>query len=71
MKASVNTEADSALTDYDAPTNTEMEARTIAAADYVVVGDTIAGVTTATNLTNAPTNGDLTASGCLNYRHNR
>jgi len=62
MKASVNTEADSALTDYDAPTNTEMEARTIAAADYVVTTDTIAGVTTATNLTNAPTSGDFTAT---------
>lgn len=46
----------------DIPTVAEFEARSIVAADYVVVGDTIAGVTTATNLTNAPTNGDLTAT---------
>jgi hypothetical protein len=42
-----------------------MELRTLPAADYVVVTDTIAGVTTVatvTNLTNAPTNGDLTAT---------
>jgi len=62
MKAEVNTEADTALTDYDPPTNAEMEARTLPSADYVVTTDTIAGVTTATNLTNAPTNGDLTAT---------
>jgi len=46
----------------DVPTVAEFEARTILAEDYVVVGDTIAGVTTATNLTNAPSNGDLTAT---------
>ena len=46
----------------DIPTVAEFEARSIAAADYVVTTDTIAGVTTATNLTNAPTNGDLTAT---------
>jgi hypothetical protein len=34
MKADVNAEADSALTDYDAPTNAEMTARTLAAEDY-------------------------------------
>jgi hypothetical protein len=34
MKASINTEADTALADYDAPTNAEMEARTLAAASY-------------------------------------
>lgn len=62
MKAEVNTEADTALTDYDPPTDTEMIARTLPSADYVVTTDTIAGVTTATNLTNAPTNGDLTAT---------
>ena len=62
MKAEVNTEADTALTDYDAPTDTEMIARTLPSADYVVTTDTIAGVTTATNLTNAPTSGDLTAT---------
>ena len=62
MKAEVNTEADTALTDYDPPTDTEMIARTLPSADYVVTTDTIAGVTTATNLTNAPTSGDLTAT---------
>ena len=46
----------------DVPTVAEFEARSIVAADYVVVGDTIAGVTTVTNLTNAPTSGDLTAT---------
>lgn len=46
----------------DIPTTAEFEARTLPSADYVVVTDTIAGVTTATNLTNAPTNGDLTAT---------
>ena len=62
MKAEVNAEADIALTDYDPPTDAEMIARTLPTADYVVTTDTIAGVTTATNLTNAPTNGDLTAT---------
>lgn len=33
-KADANTEADTALADYDAPTNAEMVARTLAAADY-------------------------------------
>jgi len=33
-KLDVNAEADTALTDYDPPTNTEMEARTLAAANY-------------------------------------
>ena len=46
----------------DVPTVAEFEARSIVAADYVVVGDTLAAVTTVTNLTNAPTNGDLTAT---------
>lgn len=32
--AQVNAECDTALTDYDPPTNTEMEARTLAAASY-------------------------------------
>ena len=58
----INAQADLALSDYDPPTKDEMDARTIASADYVVVGDTIAGVTTVTNLTNAPINGDLTAT---------
>lgn len=52
----------------DLPTNTEFEARTLAAADYVVTTDTIAGVTTvttATNLTNLPAISSewLTAAG--------
>lgn len=46
----------------DIPTVVEFEARSIVAADYVVVGDTLAAVTTVTNLTNAPTSGDLTAT---------
>ncbi len=46
----------------DVPTVAEFNARTIVSAGYVVVGDTIAGVTTATNLTNAPSAGDLTAT---------
>jgi len=35
MKASVNTEVDNALTDYDGPTNAEMEARTPTAAQLL------------------------------------
>jgi len=62
MKAEINTEADSAISDYDPPTKAEMDARTIPSADYIVTSDTIAGVTTVTNLTNAPTSGDLTAT---------
>ena len=58
MKAQVNTEADTALTDYDAPTNTEMEARTLVAASYfdpaVDAVATVTLVTTATSLTNLP-----------------
>jgi hypothetical protein len=46
----------------DIPTVSEFNARTLPSADYVVTTDTIAGVTTATNLTNAPTSGDLTAT---------
>ena len=34
MKASINTEADTALTDYDGPTNTELNARTLVSANY-------------------------------------
>jgi hypothetical protein len=55
--AEVQSEVADALAVYDPPTNAEMEARTLVAADYVVVGDTIAGVTTVTtttNLTNLP-----------------
>jgi hypothetical protein len=35
----INAEADSALADYDGPTNAEFEARTLPAADYTVVSD--------------------------------
>ena len=44
------------------PTVSEFNARSLPSADYVVTSDTIAGVTTVTNLTNAPTSGDLTAA---------
>lgn len=45
MKASVNAEVDTALADYDAPTNAEMEARTLVAASYATAANqtTIAG----------------------------
>ena len=49
----------------DIPTVAEFNARSIVSADYVVVTDTIAGVTTVgttTNLTNAAGAGDLTAT---------
>ena len=45
MKAEVNAEADTALTDYDGPTNTEMNARTVTSATYA----TSAAQTTAQN----------------------
>ena len=57
--------ADKAILNYDGPTNAEFELRSLPSADYVVVGDTLAGVTTVTtttNLTNAPTVGDFTAA---------
>ncbi len=37
--AQVNAEADTALADYDGPTNAEMEARTLAAASYATVAN--------------------------------
>jgi hypothetical protein len=37
--ASINTQADTALADYDGPTNAEMEARTIAAANYATAAN--------------------------------
>ncbi len=45
MKADVNAEADKALTDYDPPTNAELNARTLAAASYATDAkqDTIIG----------------------------
>lgn len=46
-RTNINAEADTALTDYDPPTNAEMEARTLAAADYFdPTSDTVANVTT-------------------------
>ena len=46
MKAEVNAEADTALTDYDGPTNAEMEARTLVAASYFdPAADAVANVT--------------------------
>lgn len=44
-KADVNAEVDTALTDYDGPTNAEMEARTLVAASYATAANqvTIAG----------------------------
>jgi hypothetical protein len=50
MKTSVNTEVDTALADYDGPTNAEMEARTLVAANYFdPAADTVATVTDVTN----------------------
>ena len=47
--AAVNAEVDTALTDYDGPTNAEMIARTILAASYFdPAADTVATVTTVT-----------------------
>lgn len=46
MKGEVNAEADTALTDYDGPTNAEMEARTLLAANYFdPAADAVANVT--------------------------
>jgi len=57
MKAQVNTECDTALTDYDGPTNAEMVARTLVAASYFdPAADTVATVTTLTGHT--PQTGD-------------
>ena len=49
--AEVQSEVADALAVYDPPTNAEMEARTLVAADYVVVGDTLAAVTTVGSVT--------------------
>lgn len=47
MKASVNTEVDTGLSDYDGPTNAEMVARTLLSADYFLFGsDDVNNVTT-------------------------
>tara|TARA_R110002096_G_C14661910_1_gene728366 strand:+ start:51367 stop:52677 length:1311 start_codon:yes stop_codon:yes gene_type:complete len=50
--ASINAECDTALTDYDGPTNAEMNARTLLAASYFDPAvDTVANVTTVATLT--------------------
>ena len=51
--AQAQSAATAALNAYDPPTNAEMEARTLPAADYVVVGDTLAAVTTVGSVTGA------------------
>jgi len=57
--ASINAEADTALTDYDGPTNTEMEARTLVAASYFdPTADAVANVTLCATTT---TNTDMVA----------
>lgn len=53
------TSCTASLNAYDPPTNAEMEARTIVAANYLTSSGTL---NTVTNLTNAPTAGDLTAT---------
>ena len=56
MKADVNAEADTALADYDGPTVTEMNARTLPSADYFdPATDTVANVTTVGSVTNGVT----------------
>jgi len=57
--AAIQAEATDALNAYDPPTNAEMEARTIAAADYLVAGDTLARVTLVDTCT---TNTDMVAA---------
>ncbi len=60
----INAEADTALADYDPPTNAEMIARTILAANYFdPAADTVANVTTVATLTgNTPQTADHAAS---------
>ena len=62
--AQVNTECDTALTDYDGPTNAEMVARTLSAASYFdPSADTVANVTTvATTTTNTDMRGTDSAA---------
>lgn len=67
MKAEVNAEADTALTDYDGPTNTEMIARTLLSANYFdPAADAVANVTlvatTTTNTDMVGTNSALLAA---------
>ena len=60
----INAAADTALADYDGPTNAEMVARTLAAADYFdPAADTVANVTTVGTLTgHTPQTADHTAN---------
>lgn len=60
----INSEADTALADYDAPTNAEMVARTLVAASYFdPAADTVANVTTVATLSgHTPQTADHTAS---------
>jgi len=70
MKAEINTEADTALTDYDPPTNAEMEARTPTAAQlaYIVANAATGVPVTFTTLGGSPTTAvfDLVDSGAAN-----
>lgn len=60
----INAEADTALADYDPPTNAEMVARTLVAASYFdPAADTVANVTTVATLTgHTPQTADHTAN---------
>lgn len=60
----INAEADTALSDYDPPTNAEMNARTLVAASYFdPATDTVANVTTVATLTgHTPQTADHTAN---------
>jgi hypothetical protein len=71
--AYVNTQADTALTDYDGPTNAEMEARTLVAASYFdpaadAVADVTLVATTTTNTDMVGTNSAALASVCTEAR---
>jgi hypothetical protein len=57
--AQVNAEADTALADYDGPTNAEMVARTLAAASYATAA---AQATLQTSVDDLPTNAELATS---------
>jgi hypothetical protein len=64
----VNAEVDTALADYDGPTNTEMNARTLLAAGYFdPATDTVANVTTvSTTTTNTDMRGTDSAATAAN-----
>ena len=59
MKAEVNTEADTALTDYDGPTNAEMEARTPTAAQLAYI---VSNASTGLPVTFTTSGGSTTAA---------